>query len=76
MYDRLLKLIEAENDKWKEASRKPGDRVDPKHIRGNRMAPGMMGGMRGVLNTSINRRKGGPALPKSNKGDRPFDKLT
>jgi hypothetical protein len=21
-------------------------------------------------------RKGGPALPKSNKGDRPFDKLT
>ena len=76
MYDRLLKLIEAQNDKWKEASRKPGARVDPKNIRGNRTAPGMMGGMRSVLNTSINRRKGGPELPKPNKGDRPFDRLT
>jgi hypothetical protein len=76
MYNRLLKLIEAENDKWKKASKEPGDRVPAEQIRGNRVAPGMMGGMRGVLNTSINRRKGGPALPKSNKGDRPFDKLT
>jgi hypothetical protein len=47
MYNRLLKLIEAENDKWKKASKEPGDRVPAEQIRGNRVAPGMMGGMRG-----------------------------
>ena len=56
MYDRLLKLIE--NEKWKTASREPaeGSRVPANQIRGNRTAPGMMGGMRPVgLNASIKR---------------------
>ena len=66
MYDRLLKLIEAENDKWKKASRKPGARVPAHLIRGNRTAPGMMGGMRGVLNTSINRSQSGSTPSKGN----------
>lgn len=68
MYDRLLKLLEGE--KWRQ-----GDRVDPKYIRGNRMAPGMMGGMRSDdnLNASVNRRKGGPTPPKPRP--KPFDKL-
>lgn len=72
MYDRLLKLIE--NDKWRTVSREPapGSRVPPDKIRGNRTAPGMMGGMRSVgLNASI---------PKSDKKRKPvntqFDKLT
>lgn len=75
MYDRLLKLLEGHDD-WKKASRKPGARVPAEQIRGNQPAPGMMGGMRGVLNTSINRRKGGPTPTKPNKGDRRFDRLT
>ena len=50
MYDRLLKLIEAENDKWKEASKEPGDRVPVEKIRGNRVVHGMIGGVRATLN--------------------------
>ena len=77
MYDRLLKLLEAEG---KKPSWRQGDRVDPKHIRGwgDRVIHGMIGGVRGDddLNTSINRGRGGPAPPKSKKGDRRFDKLT
>jgi hypothetical protein len=49
MYDRLLKLLETQKDDWKKASREPGDRVPADQIRGNRSAPGMMGGMRATL---------------------------
>ena len=73
MYDRLLKLIENENEKWRTVSREParGSRVPASKIRGNRTAPGMMGGMRSVgLNASI---------PKSGQTPKPvnkqFDKL-
>jgi len=73
MYDRLLKLIENENERWRKVSKEPaaGSRVPANQIRGNRTAPGMMGGMRPVgLNASIP-RSGQTPKPINTK----FDKL-